>query len=133
MDKIGDRKSFEVGGHLPLWRGWKSRMTTQNRKMVYILMVSKSSKKYEYIWYLTSSEMTCWMLLNIGIQSIFSALRTASMHGDLYVELLLLKKGRENVSYQTRTLWWKTWDPLEVIVRSNSNHSWVSKTICPFS
>jgi len=21
MDKIWDRKSFEVGGHLPLWRG----------------------------------------------------------------------------------------------------------------
>ena len=23
MDKIWDRKSFEVGGHWPLWRGWK--------------------------------------------------------------------------------------------------------------
>ena len=32
MDKIWDRKSFEVGGHWPLWRGWKNRMTTQNRK-----------------------------------------------------------------------------------------------------
>ena len=31
MDKIWDRKSFEVGGHWPLWRGWKNRMTTQNR------------------------------------------------------------------------------------------------------
>jgi len=26
MDKILDRKSFEVGGHWPLWRGWKNRM-----------------------------------------------------------------------------------------------------------
>ena len=32
MDKIWDRKSFEVGGRWPLWRGWKTRMTTQNRQ-----------------------------------------------------------------------------------------------------
>ena len=25
MDKIWDRKSFEVGGHWPLWRGLKKR------------------------------------------------------------------------------------------------------------
>jgi len=24
MDKIWNRKSFEVGGHCPLWRGWKN-------------------------------------------------------------------------------------------------------------
>jgi len=24
MDKIWDRKSFEVGGDWPLWRGWKN-------------------------------------------------------------------------------------------------------------
>jgi len=29
MDTICDRKSFEVGGHWPLWRRWKNRMTTQ--------------------------------------------------------------------------------------------------------
>ena len=29
MDNIWDRKSFEVGGHWPLWQGWKNRMTTQ--------------------------------------------------------------------------------------------------------
>jgi len=33
MDKIWDRKSFKVGGHWRLWRGWKKRMTTQNRQM----------------------------------------------------------------------------------------------------
>ena len=32
MDKIWDRKSFEVCGHWPLWRGWKKRMTTQSRQ-----------------------------------------------------------------------------------------------------
>ena len=32
MDKIWDRKSIEVGGHWPLWWGWKNRMTTQNRQ-----------------------------------------------------------------------------------------------------
>ena len=32
MDKIWDRKSFEVGGHWSLWREWKNRMITQNRQ-----------------------------------------------------------------------------------------------------
>jgi len=32
MDTIWDRKSFEVGGHWPLWRGWNKRMATQNRR-----------------------------------------------------------------------------------------------------
>jgi len=32
MDKIWDRKSFEVGSHWPLWWGWKNRMTMQNRQ-----------------------------------------------------------------------------------------------------
>jgi len=32
MDKIWDGKSFEVGGHWPLWREWKNRMITQNRQ-----------------------------------------------------------------------------------------------------
>ena len=32
MDTIWHRKSFEVGGHWPLWRGLKNQMTTQNRQ-----------------------------------------------------------------------------------------------------
>ena len=32
MDNIWDRKFLEVGGHWPLWRGWKNRITTQNRQ-----------------------------------------------------------------------------------------------------
>jgi len=46
MYKIWDRKSFEVGGHCPLWWGWKNRMTTQNRqkiKMLYYKWVKNSS------------------------------------------------------------------------------------------
>ena len=31
MDKILDRKSFEVGVHWSLWRGWK-KTTMQNRQ-----------------------------------------------------------------------------------------------------
>jgi len=30
MDIIWDRKSFEVGGHCPMWRRWKKRMTTHS-------------------------------------------------------------------------------------------------------
>ena len=43
MDKIWDRKSFEVGGHWPLWRGWKKRMTTQNRQKS-----NAKNKKYTF-------------------------------------------------------------------------------------
>ena len=43
MDKIWDRKSFEVGGHWPLWRGWKNRMTTQNRQ-------KSNAKNKEKFW-----------------------------------------------------------------------------------
>ena len=32
MDKIWDIKSYEVGGHWPLWWGWKNQMTTLNRQ-----------------------------------------------------------------------------------------------------
>ena len=64
MDTIWDKKSFEVGGHWPLWRGLKNRMTTQNRqksnakkttgktiaKGIYFLLQHclKSSNKYLY-------------------------------------------------------------------------------------
>jgi len=37
MDNIWDRKSFEVGGHWPLWRGWTNpewpRRTDQSRTL----------------------------------------------------------------------------------------------------
>ena len=43
MDNIWDRKSFEVGGHWPLWRGWKKRMAMQNRQK------SNAKRKKGYI------------------------------------------------------------------------------------
>jgi len=30
MDKIWDRKSFDVGGHWPLWRRWKNEWQKLN-------------------------------------------------------------------------------------------------------
>jgi len=46
MDKIWDRKSFEVGSHWPLLRGWKHRMTTQNRQM------SNAKKTFTYLLFI---------------------------------------------------------------------------------
>jgi len=48
MDTLWDWKSFEVGGHWPLWRGWKTRMTTQNRQKSYAYQTStnKSSARF---------------------------------------------------------------------------------------
>jgi len=33
MDKIWDRKSFELRGHWPLWRGWKNRQKSNDKKI----------------------------------------------------------------------------------------------------
>ena len=53
MDKIWDRKSFEVGGHWPLWRDekneWprrtdKSRTLKKNREKVCVLPVYEFSR-----------------------------------------------------------------------------------------
>ena len=33
MDKIWDRKSFKVGGHWPLWRGWKNEWPSRTDKI----------------------------------------------------------------------------------------------------
>ena len=55
MDKIWDRKFFKVEGHWPLWRGWKNRMTMQNRqkwnakKKEGIFMVYSSLLKINYL------------------------------------------------------------------------------------
>ena len=43
LDKIWDRKSFEVGGHWLLWRGRTNRMTTQNRQKSYAKKQNKNS------------------------------------------------------------------------------------------
>ena len=55
MDKIWDRKSFEVRGHWPLWRGWKNRMTTQNRQ--------KSNAKKIYIKKIRGLQKACNLVL----------------------------------------------------------------------
>ena len=45
MDKIWDRKSFKVGGHWPLWRGWKKPMTTQIDKSPTTKKINNNLKK----------------------------------------------------------------------------------------
>ena len=52
MDKIWDRKSFEVGGHWPLWRGWTNRMATQNLQKS---NAKKTNSKYSITWVIRST------------------------------------------------------------------------------
>ena len=66
MDKIWDRKSFEVGGHWPLWRGWKKRMTMQNRQKS---NAKKNTKKHENIFKMLCNfhfSHTCYFLWTIS-------------------------------------------------------------------
>ena len=47
MDKILDRKSFEVEGHWPLWPD-KKKTTTQNRQNSNAKKTLKTKPNYEY-------------------------------------------------------------------------------------
>ena len=40
MDKIWDRKSFEVGGQWPLWRGWKKIQKSNAKFLKYFFTIS---------------------------------------------------------------------------------------------
>ena len=56
MDKIWDRKSFEVGGHWPLWQGWKndwSRRTDKSRTLKNIYFLNLVFIVHLYISYCT--------------------------------------------------------------------------------
>ena len=41
MDKIWDRKFFEVGGHWPLWRGWKNEWPRRTDKSWMLIFLNK--------------------------------------------------------------------------------------------
>ena len=88
MDKIWDRKSFEVGGHWPLWWGWKKRMTTQNRQKSNAKIFLKIKKKkdslfvvyfykpklYIFTWETIVAFMKNWSVLTFnekGCQTVF--------------------------------------------------------------
>ena len=81
MDKIWDRKSFEVGGHCPLWRGWKNRMTTQNRQkanakifFLYIYNIISNSLRDKYIGQPGHSTLNCtvWKLVKLSVILVIS-------------------------------------------------------------
>jgi len=60
MDNIWDRKSFEVGDHWRLWRGWINRMTTQNRQKSNAKKTKNKQKQFsivrkESIWIVSES------------------------------------------------------------------------------
>ena len=63
MDKIWDRKSFEVGGHWPLWRGWKNewpRRTDKSRtlKLVYSVKWPVFQDRHRYVAHLTRQHIS---------------------------------------------------------------------------
>ena len=62
MDNIWDRKSFEVGGHWPMWRGWKNRMTTQNRQKSNAQKKAHLKRGYTvHVWSMSESWMSEYM------------------------------------------------------------------------
>ena len=46
MDKIWDRKSFEVGGHWPLWRRWKNEWPRRTDKSRMLKKQKNNNKKH---------------------------------------------------------------------------------------
>ena len=70
MDIIWDRKSFEVGGHWPLWQGWKKKwpcrtdksrmLKIKNNKIVLYLCMILSPCAFEFkysAWKLSNREL----------------------------------------------------------------------------
>ena len=77
MDKLWDRKSFEVGGHWRLWRGWEKRMTTQNRQKS---NAKKTLKKHHFDKvYFSILERWIVQLLNTNI--LYIVLKISSPDG----------------------------------------------------
>ena len=69
MDKIWDRKSFEVGSHWPLWRGWKNewpRRTDKSRllkkiKWLHVNLTTHTQiilKKHISLW--SGTHLSSW-------------------------------------------------------------------------
>ena len=59
MNQIWDRKSFEVAGHWPLWRGWKNKWPRRTNKS---RTLKKSIKNYhtdKWIGYLRYAFTDC--------------------------------------------------------------------------
>jgi len=47
VDKIWDRESFKVGGHWPLWRGWKNEWPCRTDKSRMLKkMVSETKQNF---------------------------------------------------------------------------------------
>ena len=95
MDKIWDRKSFEVGGHWPLWRGWKNRMTTQNRqksntKLFFLKIIDKVNSINTACCFSQLSWIVIW-----GVKMIRSY--SWSMFLYQYFGLYLLKQTGESI------------------------------------
>ena len=49
MDKIWDRKSFEVGGHWPLWRGWIKTELPRRSSTSRMLNILRENNIIQYI------------------------------------------------------------------------------------
>ena len=85
MDKIWERKSFKVGGHWPLWRGWKTRMTTQNRQK------SNAKKKVpppKNHYYVQSTFERIPMYEKRALQIWYIIINNNNLSSNLYIKLI---------------------------------------------
>ena len=71
MDKIWDRKSFEVRGHWLLWREWKNRMTTQNQQKLNAEKNTKKQKNFYIVQAIRCSQVYCIRSNKIVLKELF--------------------------------------------------------------
>ena len=79
MGKLWDRKSFEVGGHWPLWRGWKNRVTTQNRQK----SNAKNNNKKNNFDKVYFSILERWIVQLLNTNILYIVLKISSPDGRL--------------------------------------------------
>jgi len=78
--------AFEIGGHWPLWRGWKYRMITQNRQKSNANFFWKLS---HILWLNASSHGLINLVIATNFNSFLYPNNNARLHVD--VELLLVR------------------------------------------
>ena len=81
MDTICDRKSFEVGGHWPLWRGWKKpndhAVTDKSRTLInptsherwFLRFARNKQRKFVTLLYASHESVLLWSISDVDKQS----------------------------------------------------------------
>ena len=124
--KIWDRKSFEVGDHWPLWRGWKNEWPHRTDKSRH----AKKNKKWKLIcglWYFLNVQLSKNHLLIMDFYWICFTYFPSKYFSSVTLPLAVSRK-RAPIHPLNRTISLVTVTPSNTTIQSN-NLSFSSKIV----